>query len=272
MLHNALQPVEARGWTAGFANLLTKETGSWWKTRRWLTGTLTWLAVWNGLLAIILWVIPRMALEEGEVLAFDLAGNVNGFLSLGGMFVTIGVVLLAQGSILDERLSGTLEMVLAKPVSRAAVILAKFAAYGLGVLVTMILIQGVVAYIQFSVADGDLPLLGFFGSMLVAFVYMLFFLALTLMLGTLFNSRGMVIGIPLLLLLGHQMILGILPELSYYLPYGLMLAPAGPGSGPIATSLALGEPVTTITPLIATIIWTVIFLGVAVWRFEKEEF
>jgi ABC-2 type transport system permease protein len=272
MLHNALQPVEARGWTAGFANLLAKENGSWWKTRRWLAVALIWLAVWNGLLAVILWVIPQMAIEQGEAVAFDLAGNLNGFLSLGGMFVTIGVVLLAQGSILDEKLSGTLEMVLAKPVSRAAVILAKFVANALGILVTMIILQGIVAYIQFSASGGELSLLRFASSMVIAFVYMLFFLALTLMLGTLFNNRGMVIGIPLVPLLGHQMILGILPEMSFYLPYGLMLAPAGPESGPIAVSLALGLPVTTLTPLIMTIVWTVVFLGVAIWRFEKDEF
>ena len=30
-----LQPLKERGWRRGFANLLRKENGEWWHTRRW---------------------------------------------------------------------------------------------------------------------------------------------------------------------------------------------------------------------------------------------
>ena len=32
-----LKPVKERGWRRGFTNLLRKENGEWWSTRRWWT-------------------------------------------------------------------------------------------------------------------------------------------------------------------------------------------------------------------------------------------
>jgi hypothetical protein len=44
------------------------------------------------------------------------------------------------------------------------------------------------------------------------------------------------------------------------------------GQGPLAGYLALGAPLPTLTPIIATILWCLLFTGVAVWRFRREEF
>jgi hypothetical protein len=34
----------------------------------------------------------------------------------------------------------------------------------------------------------------------------------------------------------------------------------------------MGQPLTTITPILATIVWIAIFVGVALWRFGHEQF
>ena len=47
-----LQPVKERGWRRGFANLLRKENGEWWRTRRWWLQSLLWLLIINGILAV----------------------------------------------------------------------------------------------------------------------------------------------------------------------------------------------------------------------------
>ena len=55
---SVLQPVKESGWRRGFANLLRKENGEWWHTRRWWTQSLLWLLIINGILALALWVLP----------------------------------------------------------------------------------------------------------------------------------------------------------------------------------------------------------------------
>ena len=42
--------------------------------------------------------------------------------------------------------------------------------------------------------------------------------------------------------------------------------------GPQAGYLALGKPLPTAVPIIATALWWVLFVGVAIWRMRREEF
>jgi len=63
------------------------------------------------------------------------------------MALPIVAIIIAQDAIIGERQSGTAAWVLSKPVSRPAFILSKLVAGAIGLLVTGIVIQGVVAYI-----------------------------------------------------------------------------------------------------------------------------
>jgi hypothetical protein len=40
----------------------------------------------------------------------------------------------------------------------------------------------------------------------------------------------------------------------------------------LALSLMQGEPLQTITPIIATALWAILFTAVALWSFSREEF
>jgi ABC-2 type transport system permease protein len=89
---------------------------------------------------------------------------------------------------------------------------------------------------------------------------------LTLMLGTIFQSRGPIAGIGLGLVLGGLFFKGmVLPALVMLTPW---LLPD------IGGAVALGMPVPPnwFVPIIATACWIVAFTAVAVWRFAREEF
>ncbi|MBW1873565.1 MAG: hypothetical protein JRJ19_15975, partial [Deltaproteobacteria bacterium] len=100
---SVLQPVEERGWRQGFANLLSKENGEWWRTRRWWLQSLLWLLIINGILAVGLWVVPVVEPEE----AVDAAENLGIFIQLMALFPMFAVIVITQGAIVGEKQSGT---------------------------------------------------------------------------------------------------------------------------------------------------------------------
>ena len=68
----------------------------------------------------------------------------------------------------------------------------------LGFFVTIILVQGLVAYVQLSLSAGSpLALAPYLVMLALLSLYLLFYLALTLMLGAFFDSRGPVLGIAI---------------------------------------------------------------------------
>jgi hypothetical protein len=142
----------------------------------------------------------------------------------------------------------------------------------IGVLVTMLLIPGVIAFILLSAAQGaPLDPLRFLGGIALLWVYIAFFLTLTLMLGTFFEHRAAVVGIPLAVAFGQQLIMGLAPFLAKILPWSIAIPLSGTDSS-LASALILGLPLPSLSPLIFTLAFSVIFVAVALWRFEREEF
>ena len=284
---STLQLVNERGWRCGFANLLRKENGTWWGTYVWWTQALIWMAIINGMLAFVIWVVPVLApaaalsapnLTAGEKQAvqedmadFQQNREANGlqvFFQVTGFTTAIGVMIIAQGAIVGEKQSGTAAWILSNPVSRTAVILSKFVALGIGSVAILIGLQSLIAYGQISLAGAGIwPVLPFLGSVGLLSLHLLFYLSLTLMLGTLFDSRGPVIGIPMAVLIG-QSLLGSL--VGSFVPWFPLLLPARLPE--LGLTLALGQPLPSPLPVVATTLLVVGFVLVAVWRFEREEF
>jgi ABC-2 type transport system permease protein len=274
----ALQPVNERGPLRGFGNLFAKENGAWWRTRSWIMQTLIWLAILNGITAMLLWVAPAPEAPTGaNVSPVDslMANQANAglfiFFVVGGVATVIGAVIIGQDALIAEKTSGTAAWVLSKPVSRSAFILSKLAGDGLGMLVTMILIQGLIAFIQIRAAGGTVTLAGFAAGLGLLFLNLLYYYSLTLMLGALFHSRGPVIGIPLAVVFGYQLVLGLPPWLGQIMPWALTNT-AGVNAVPLTAAAALGMPLETPWPIVGTLVGCVVFVAVALWRFEREEF
>jgi ABC-2 type transport system permease protein len=262
-----LQPNKETGWQRGFKQLLARENGGWWKSRRWIVQILIYLLVLNGILLTVLNAPGGSSGQASVSPAEKVAQAVSLFIVLAGLFPVISVVIIGQDTIIGEKQSGTAAWILSKPVSRPAFVLAKLIAHSLAFFVNIAVIQGLVAYIILSSAKGQpLPVPSFIGGILLIFLNLLFYITLTLMLGVLFEQRGGVIGIGLALALGYQIITGVAPWTLNIMPWGLI------GEGGLASEVMLGQTPQSYLPLIATIAWCLVFTIVALWRFEKAEF
>lgn len=260
----SLTPRRERGWRMGLGNMFAKEINSWLRTRRWWMQCLIAIFLLNGLF------VANME-SSHSVLGAGLS-----FLMIAGCAAPFVAILMGQDSILGERHSGTAAWVLSKPLRRPAFILAKLIAYGLGLLVTWVVLPGGIAYLQFWVYGLQISLSGYAAGMGLVYLNLLFYLTLALMLGTLFNGRGPGVGIALLNFLSCTIFLDLIvayaPWLLKVMPWNLLL-PFGYGDkSPLAGYLMLGAPLPTVTPIIATAIWCMLFTVVAFWRIRREEF
>jgi ABC-2 type transport system permease protein len=266
--NSVLHPVTARGWRAGFGNIFRKENHDWWGTRSWLVQAIIWTAILIGILATVLF-----APMEDEPAGGKAALGLMVFFVMAGIALPIGAIIGGQEAVLDEKRSGTAAWILSKPVSRTAFILAKIAANALGILIIMILLEGALAYILLSISRGQpLDVLPYLASLGVLYLDVMFYFLLAFMFSAASNSRGAAIGFPMAVLFGYQFIVSIAPWTLEITPWGL----TNPGSGSdignsIATALALGRPVSPL-PIIATLLWCVLFIAIAVRQFNRDEF
>ena len=270
--NSVLQPVTTHGWRAGFNNLFRKENRDWWGTRSWLAQAIIWTAILIGILATVLF-----APMEGDA-SLLLAGgkSVLGlmiFFAVAGTALPIGAIIMGQEEVLDEKRSGTAAWILSKPVSRAAFILAKVTANAIGILLIMVLLEGALAYGLIAAVTGRaFPVIPYLGALGVLYVNVMFYFLLSLMFSAASNSRGAAIGIPMAILFGYQFFVGVAPWLLEVTPWGLTNAGSGSGlPNSVATAVALGQSFSGL-PIIATILWCGLFVVIAVWRFNRDEF
>lgn len=278
----SLVEVKDRGWLNGFRTLWGKENHSWWGTMSWLVKIFIWMAVIDGLLAIVVFSTPKIdpveadqatiQAETGEVgKPLDQTALMTYFL-IAAMLPTFGVIILGQDAVIQERQTGTAAWVLSKPVSRSSFLLSKLFAHALGVLATMVLVQGLVAYFLYKSATAiSLHFTGFLAGMGLIYLFLISVLALILMLGTLFHSRGPLLGISMAFVSGNILIGLALPGLGKAMPC-YMFWDLGSGLPSLAEALAMGQPIPTVIPIIVTVLMTTLFIIVALVRFEREEF
>ena len=249
-------------WTRGLNNLLRSELGRWFGTRQWWVQILIWAAVANG--------IPIMAaLGTKDTVAIDLAMMFNVFLGIGA---PIGVCILMQEAIVGEKRSGTAAWVLSKPVSRLAFLTGKLAANALGIAVTMVLVPGVLMYVaSLLLMDTALPPLGFLAGLGAHLINLFFYIGLTLLLGALFDHGAPVIGLPLAFLFAQQYLPGLYRELVHAIPWSLT-APLGGGAEPaVTTALMTGVAAASYLPLLTTGAAALLFVGIAIWTFRRQD-
>jgi len=247
-----LIPVRESARLGGFGNMFRKELGQWWGTRTWLVQTIIWVLILNGISIIV-------ALTEGPAL--------DTFLPMSVGAVALGTVIAAQGTIVGEKQLGTAAWVMSKPASRAAFVLAKIVANAVGFWATALIIPSIIFVITMRMLLPDpLPLLPFLAGVGIAALSQLFFLTLTVMLGTFNNSRGPIAGVGI----GFVMT-GLL--LKSLIPFPLLIVTPWP-LGDVSAGLALGTALPPIwpVPVLATAFWIVVMTVAALWRFGREEF
>ena len=255
------QLVSERSWQRGLGNLIDNESGRWWKTRRWWVQSLIWGGMIGFMLGTILFGTADFKLEDGVMI----------YAIFAGMFPAVAVVIIMQGVLVGEKRDGTAAWVLSKPASRPAFILSKLVSNSLGVLATMVVLPGLVAYVLFFIRlKSALDPLAFLAALGILFLNQLFYLTLTLMLGAIFNSRGAVIGIALAFLFLQQYLVGLLPALRYILPWTLVV-PLNNQTEAVVPALLSSQPIYSFLPILAVAAECIVFVGISLWRFNREE-
>jgi ABC-type transport system involved in multi-copper enzyme maturation permease subunit len=250
------------GWRRGLNNLLDNELARWWKTRMWWIQSLIWVGLIGFMLASLLFGAADFNLQDGLMI----------YAVFAGIFPAVAVVIIMQGVLVGEKKDGTAAWIMSKPAARQAFILSKIVANSLGILVTMVVLPGVVAYVLFFIrTKTGLDPLAFLAALGIIFLNHLFYLTLTLMLGSFFHNRGPVIGISMAFLFIQQYLIGLLPALRNILPWTLVV-PLNNETEAIVPALLSGQPIHSLIPIVAVVVWCVMFILISLWRFNREEF
>jgi len=169
-------------------------------------------------------------------------------------------LVFAMGSVAIEKEKGTAAMVLSKPVSRSGFVLAKFSALALTFLIAMI-IAGAAGYYYTFYLFGALNPLNWMILNGLLLLYILVYVAITLLFSTLTRTQFVAIGLSfgVLILLG---IAGSIPVVGSYLPGGLINT---------ATQLMTGVPVTNWVCLWTSLGLILLSLTAACVIFSKQE-
>ena len=259
--NDVFQLEEGSGWNRGLNNLFRAEFGRWFGTKMWWVQIIIWAAIINLIL------IP-VGVDGGE--GSEMVTLFNIFL---GVFAAIGACIIMQGAIVGEKQSGTAAWVLSKPVARQAFILAKLCANSIGIAVTIVLAQGLIAYGIIALTTGlTLAPLAYLGGLCVQLVNLFFYITLTLMLGTFFDRRGAVIAIPLVFLFAQQWLLALAPTLEYILPWTLAIPSIDAQYNSVAAAVMTGTEPLSYLPILTTFCASLLFIAGSLSAFEREEF
>jgi ABC-2 type transport system permease protein len=194
----------------------------------------------------------------------------------GGTFVAFGVMIIMQRAIVGEKRDGTAAWLLSKPVTRTAFVVSRMIGNMLGILVTSTLVPGLIVYITAGLLTplGWLPPLDFFAGVLAYALHVFFWLTLTLKMGTFFESITGVIAVPMIIFFGLWLLPRQIPGFDYLhqvSPLSLTSAEASVMTA-IGPALMSGTPVVTWLPAIVAAVLCVVFVAVAIWRFNRQEF
>jgi ABC-2 type transport system permease protein len=259
---SALQTVHGR--RSGFWNLVNKECQEWLLSRTWLVHITVWLAVVSGVPAVVALVSVSRGSSPAEV---------NGlgallFFIMSQLAAVIAVVVRTQGAIVGEKRNGTAEWILSKPVSRKAFVLSKLVAHLIWLLIVTLLLPGIVLYLLMYLITGDLlPFLPFLGGVGMMALSLLFYLTLSLFLGTVFESRGPLAGIIFGFMVTGFALTHFNVPLSVTSIFPWLLFEFG-------RFLVSGDhlPTTALISIVATTAWAVAFVALALSRFEHVQF
>lgn len=270
--NSAFIPVTGYSWLSGFGNLLSSELARWWKTRMWWIVSLVYtiLTVW--MVRAWNWV--------------NESGAVHNYSIVPCLLQAVGVVTIMQGALVSDRKQGTAAWVLSKPATRLAFVLSRLVADSLGVLVTIVFPSGVIFYVVW-LTQGTIPPepIPFLKTQGIIYLCQLWYLTLTLMLGALLDNRMEILGIGAALLVLSEKLLAWFSVLRYSLPWYLMDAGDFSLRMTGVLPLMLDEPIERyvpkiivpgIEPYIPTIlvlaVECLLFVGITLWRFSREEF
>jgi ABC-2 type transport system permease protein len=261
----ALRPTTNRssGMFLGFRTVFRKEMTEWLRGRAALIVAGVSIAS-----AIFTTVIPFVVRASGEAAqggpALSLDPTANVLLGWrGGQTVVVIAVLATMALLSAERDRGTLAWSLTNPVSRTSVIAAKFCAAVLVVGTAAVLLPLAISVAVATVAYGALPDLATVGLFALLFLALpVFFIGVTVALGTFVKSTAGVAGIAFAVMFVPAIFGGLLPIVNE-------ISPTSIGTWALAT--ATGQPASGLTIAGWLVSMVVLVIG-AKLVFDRQEF
>lgn len=252
----------------GFGAFLGKEIREIFKTWRiWvLPGIVLLFAVTGPLLAKITPELLGSVMAEqqpGVIIQMPDPTHVDAYLqwtSNLSQIVLFAVIIMFGGAVSSEKKVGTAVLVLTKPLSRAAFVVAKFVSQTL----LLVLTVGVGAAITWGATYAvfeKAPVGPLASATGVWLVFGVMFVALMLLLSTLLDSQAGAAGAGFVVYIALS-IAGLWESLLLYTPAGLVGAP---------TDLALGDAGALGWPIAVTLALTLALVAASVAVFQKRE-
>lgn len=250
-----------------FHTLLLKELREWRRTFRLVIIALVLLV--SGMISPLLAKYTPMLMRNLPGVPPELAGIIPEptiidsfaqYVKNISQFGIVVVIIIAMGVMAQEIERGTMAMLLTKPVERWAVILTKWIAGVLSILLG--LFMAAVGFTFYTlILFGQFAWLDFILLNCLIAIFLIFYLTLALLASTLARSQAMAAAIAFggLILV---MILDALPRIGDYFPSQLLSW----GSGLFGSQI---QPAWT--ALIISLVMIAVFLGGAILRFQNEE-
>jgi ABC-2 type transport system permease protein len=175
-------------WYRGFNAIYRKELAAWFGTHRWINQSIIWMA----LTLTPALMVPAATNDRG-------AAVLSLFLWSGSNMMSIGTIILTQGAIVEEKLTQTLLWIFSKPLSPAGLILGKFAAYAVFIGTIVIGAPSIVIYIYAVIVGlpASISPVNYLVGVGMVYLVLLWVLALTLLLGVLFDKIAAVTALAL---------------------------------------------------------------------------
>jgi ABC-2 type transport system permease protein len=178
-----------------------------------------------------------------------------------GQFGIVIAILVTMGAVAGEKDHGTAAFLLTKPIGRGAFLGAKVVAIGV-LLALATALAGLLSWVYTAILFEPLPVGGYVAAMILVWLSLAVFAAITLLASVTARSSVVAGGIGLGALVGAG-ILGAIPGIGPYLPTGLWGA---------AERLALGTmPDPLVGPVLVNAAIVGVVVGLAWWAFRRQE-
>jgi ABC-2 type transport system permease protein len=253
----------ASGFAAFFKKELREIRHTW---RLWVVpGILVFVGLTTPILTALTPTILKATAKStpGVVIKFPPAIARDSYLQFVGnleQMVLIALVITGAALLAGERRSGTIVLVLTKPVSRTGFLIAK-ALSELALLVAATTL-GTAICIVGTVAIFDASLIGTaVAGVALWLVFAAMVIALMLLLSTVFNGQAPAAGTGIGVYIALSVLSGF-PLIRDYSPSGLLT---------VSARLLKHESAALAWPLTTTLVLTAVFLAGTVWRFRSRE-
>ena len=211
-------------------------------------------------------------------------GFINGLPNMMSV-VTLFTVVVAGGIVASEFSQGTIKMLLTRPMKRWKILTSKLITVGLFAIMMSIvlLVSGIIfGYIffdnvpgtQLELVDGKVVEVSYWGRLLLltalSLVNVFVIGSLAFMIGSVFRSSSLAIGISIFLMFAGVQVTQILAMLEFEFPKYIIFANTNLSQF-IGTNTPLIESMTLSFSIIIIVVYLLIFLVTSYWSFTKRD-